>query len=82
MSHTSLACGLRTLHYPPAIIRKEDRLAYYDSLDIACVSGDCTGITRLVAESVQRSLDTYLDVLGLRHAPAPDAAPPSAGFRM
>ncbi|MXN79846.1 Fic family protein [Burkholderia sp. 4701] len=68
--------------YPPAIIRKEDRLAYYDSLDIACVSGDYTDITRLVAESVQRSLDTYLDVLGLRHAPAPDAAPPPPGFRM
>ncbi len=26
--------------YPPAIIHKEDRLAYYDSLDEACVSGD------------------------------------------
>ncbi|TAL98132.1 MAG: Fic family protein [Paraburkholderia sp.] len=55
--------------YPPAIIRKEDRLAYYDALDKACVSGDYTDITRLVAESVQRALDTYLDVLGLRHAP-------------
>ncbi|WP_080432279.1 Fic family protein [Burkholderia ubonensis] len=59
--------------YPPAIIRKEDRLAYYDSLDKACVSGDYGDITRLVAESVQRSLDTYLDVLGLRHAPAPES---------
>lgn len=26
--------------YPPAVIRKEDRLAYYDVLDEACVSGD------------------------------------------
>ncbi|AOI72483.1 Fic family protein [Burkholderia ubonensis] len=68
--------------YPPAIIRKEDRLAYYDSLDKACVSGDYGDITHLVAESVQRSLDTYLDVLGLRHAPAPNAGPPSSGFRM
>ncbi|RXV64594.1 Fic family protein [Burkholderia stabilis] len=67
--------------YPPAIIRKEDRLAYYDSLDKACVSGDYRDITRLVAESTQRSLDTYLDVLGLRHAPAPDTTPPSPGFR-
>jgi Fic family protein len=52
--------------YPPAIIQKEDRLAYYDSLDEACVSGDFSGITQLVAKSLQRSLDTYLDVLGLR----------------
>ncbi|KVL85411.1 Fic family protein [Burkholderia stagnalis] len=68
--------------YPPAVIRKEDRLAYYDSLDKACVSGNYGDITRLVAESVQRSLDTYLDVLGLRHVPAPDVAPRSPGFRM
>lgn len=52
--------------YPPAVIRKEDRLAYYDVLDEACVTGDFSRMTRLVAESVQRSLDTYLDVLGLR----------------
>jgi Fic family protein len=29
--------------YPPAIIRKEDRLAYYDSLDDACSNGDFSG---------------------------------------
>ncbi|MCA8253455.1 Fic family protein [Burkholderia sp. AU31624] len=52
--------------YPPAVIRKEDRLAYYDTLDEACTTGDYSGITRLVAESVQRSLDAYLGVLGLR----------------
>ncbi|AOJ84017.1 cell filamentation protein Fic [Burkholderia savannae] len=68
--------------YPAAIIRKEDRLAYYDSLDKACVSGDYGDITRLVAESVQRSLDTYLDVLGLRHASALDTPPTTPGFRM
>lgn len=55
--------------YPPAIIQKEDRLEYYDSLDAACVSGDYNGITHLVANSVQRSLDTYLGVLGLRDKP-------------
>lgn len=53
--------------YPPAIIQKEDRLAYYDSLDEACVSGDYTGITQLVANAVQRSLAAYLSVLGLNH---------------
>jgi len=68
--------------YPPAIIRKEDRLAYYDSLDEACVSGDFSGITQLVANSVQRSLDTYLEVLGLRDEYRPDDEPSSPGFRM
>ncbi len=48
---------------PPAIIHKEDRLAYYDALDIACVSGDYDDITQLVVEAVQRSLSTYLDLL-------------------
>ena len=55
--------------YPPAVIRKEDRLSYYDALDEACVSADYDAITRLVAEAVERSLVTYLDVLGLRSAP-------------
>jgi Fic family protein len=52
--------------YPPAVIRAEDRAAYCDSLDDACVSNDYTGIARLIAESVQRSMDIYLDALGLR----------------
>jgi Fic family protein len=51
--------------YPITIIRKDDRLDYYNTLDEACVSGDYTGITRLVAEAVQRTLDTYVKVLGL-----------------
>jgi Fic family protein len=67
--------------YPPAVIRKEDRLAYYDALDEACVSGDYRAITRLVAEAVERSLHMYLDVLGLREDHRPDDDP-SPGFRM
>ena len=67
--------------YPPAVIRKEDRLAYYNALDHACVSGDYGDITRLVAESVQRTLETYLEVLGLRneHRPGGGSSPQ---FRM
>ncbi|SFV12177.1 Fic family protein [Pseudoduganella namucuonensis] len=53
--------------YPPAVIRKEDRLAYYDALDVACVSGNHDDITQLVAEAVERSLSVYLDLL----APTP-----------
>lgn len=49
--------------YPPAVIRKEDRLRYYDALDAACVTRDFNDITELVAEAVSRSLGTYLEVL-------------------
>lgn len=49
--------------YPPAVIRKDDRLAYYEALDEACVSGNYDGITGLVADAVQRSLMAYLDLL-------------------
>lgn len=52
--------------YPPAVIRKEDRLAYYEALDEACVSGNYTAITSLVADAAQRSLATYLDLLAPR----------------
>lgn len=49
--------------YPPAVIRKEERLAYYDALDEACVTGVHDGITRLVLEAVLRTLKTYLSLL-------------------
>lgn len=49
--------------YPPAVIRREDRLAYFDALDIACTSGDDDAITQLVAEAVERSLNLYLNLL-------------------
>ena len=49
--------------YPVAIIRKEDRLDYYNSLDSACLSADFDGITNLVADAVNRSMDIYLGSL-------------------
>lgn len=61
--------------YPPAVIRSEDRAAYCDSLDDACVSNNYTGIARLIAESVRRSFDLYLDALGLRVGQRPCHAP-------
>ncbi|QBJ77870.1 Fic family protein [Aquitalea sp. USM4] len=51
--------------YPPAVIRQEEKVAYYDALDEACLTGVYDGITALVAEAVQRSLATYLDLLQL-----------------
>lgn len=54
--------------YPPAVLRKEYRLDYYKALDIASTQGDYGAITRLVAEEVGRSLDTYLEVIdGRQH---------------
>jgi hypothetical protein len=41
--------------YPPAVIRKEDRLTYYDALDEACVSGNYDAITHLVADATSAS---------------------------
>lgn len=64
--------------YPPAVIRKEDRLPYYDALDDACVTGDFDKITLLVAEAVERSLATYLALLP-KESPAPTRGP---SFRM
>ena len=49
--------------YVPAVIRKEDRLAYYDALDDECTTGNDEGIAQLVGAAVQRSLDVYLGLL-------------------
>lgn len=49
--------------YPPTVIRKEDRLAYYDALDDACLTGDHGPVTGLVADAVLRSLEMYLELL-------------------
>ncbi|RLC67037.1 MAG: Fic family protein [Chloroflexi bacterium] len=45
--------------YPPAVIRVEDRLAYYDALDTAH-EGNVEPLVTLVAEAVERSLDVWL----------------------
>lgn len=49
--------------YPPTVIRKEDRVAYYDALDDACLTGDHGPITGLVADAVLRSLRIYNGLL-------------------
>ena len=48
--------------YPLAVILKNDRKKYYDALSRAD-GGDLTAIVRLVAQSVERSLDIYLRAL-------------------
>lgn len=49
--------------YPPAIIRKEDRLAYINSLEKAQKDGGLDDFYSLIYEAVDRSLDIYLEAL-------------------
>jgi len=45
--------------YPPAIVRREDRLAYYTALDHAH-AGETEPFVLMMAEAVERSLDIFL----------------------
>ncbi|MBI1290910.1 Fic family protein [bacterium] len=49
--------------WPPAIIRKEDRLRYYEALDKAHTTGDLHDFRSLVEERLIASLELYLSVL-------------------
>ena len=51
--------------YPPAVIRVDDRPAYYDALD-AAHGGNTEPFVRLVAEAAERALDTWLAAAGAR----------------
>lgn len=49
--------------YPPAIIRKRDRLAYINALEKAQLGGSKEDYFHLIAEAVDRSFDIYLSAL-------------------
>lgn len=49
--------------YPPAIIRKEDRLEYINSLEKAQKGGSLDDFYSLIYEAVDRSLEIYLEAL-------------------
>ncbi len=49
--------------YPPAIIDISQRLTYYLALDKAHVKGDYTELVDLIAQSVGKSLDLWLNIL-------------------
>lgn len=49
--------------YPPAIIRKQDRLAYIGSLEKAQLGGALDDYIRLIEKAVDRSLDIYLKAI-------------------
>lgn len=46
--------------YPPAIIRKRDRLAYIGALEKAQLGGTKLDYEKMIARAVERSLDIYL----------------------
>ncbi|MDB5340908.1 MAG: fic [Planctomycetaceae bacterium] len=46
--------------YPPAIIRKRDRLAYIGALEQAQLGGSKADYEKIIAKSADRSLDIYL----------------------
>lgn len=46
--------------YPPAIIRKQDRLAYISALEKAQLGGSIADYEAIIAKAANRSLDIYL----------------------
>jgi len=49
--------------YPIIIIRNEDRLKYYETLDKAHTTGDYSGFINLIIKALNRSLDLYLKLI-------------------
>jgi len=54
---------LMQVGYPPAIIRKEDRSTYINSLEKGQTKGDFTDYHTLIFEAIDRSLDIYLEAV-------------------
>lgn len=52
--------------FPAALIRIDQRLAYYQALDKAHTSGDYQDFIQLVAQSVEQSFEPYWFALGVR----------------
>lgn len=61
--------------YPPAIIRKEDRLAYINSLEKAQKGNSLDDFYNLVYEAVDRSLDIYLEAIEPERISATEPSP-------
>lgn len=49
--------------YPPALIRKEDRLAYINSLEHAQMGGSLEPYQQIIMQAVERTLDIYLKAI-------------------
>ena len=53
--------------YPPAIIRKRDRLAYIGALEQAQLGGSKDDFIQLIIKSINRSLNIYLKAIAGEH---------------
>ena len=51
--------------FPPAVLKVEDRLAYYKALDLAHTTGDYEPFIKIVCSVVQKSFEPYSYALGL-----------------
>lgn len=60
--------------YPPALIRKRDRLRYIKSLEQAQLGGSKEDYYKIIAEAVDRSFDVYLKALSGGEEPGKPAA--------
>ena len=49
--------------YPIIIVRNEDRVKYYETLDKAHTTGDYSGFIKLIVEALNSSLDLYLKLI-------------------
>ena len=49
--------------YVPVIIKKENRIKYYEALDKAHTTGDYTDFVKLVTKAENKMLDRYLEVI-------------------
>jgi Fic family protein len=49
--------------YPPIIIRNQNRVQYYNALDLAHTQGEYNRFNELVVEELGRSLDLYLNLI-------------------
>ena len=49
--------------YVPIVIKKEDRLHYYETLDKAHISNDYTDFIKLVSKLEEEMLDRYLKAI-------------------
>ena len=55
--------GLMKNGFPPVVIRKEDRLNYYEFLDKAHVSGDYSDFIDMIGRLEEEMLDFYLKLI-------------------
>ena len=48
--------------YLPVIIKKGDRIKYYDALDKGAITGDYTDFVKMVVKAEEEALGNYLSI--------------------